>query len=198
MVKIISLTCAFLLLFSSQVGALSAITSETIKDAQDYGKINAQHQDFLLPWISYEEQAENLNDSAEHAYLYTSFLLIAADAREKILNSQSVNALDGEKVVADYKGLLSFSIVLFGDKQDFAQNASVVLNQNKKIIKAYQVVMPPNGEKVPQDTGQTLFKAQCYAYFLEKDIELAAPVKLFITTGERKWHYFYFDLSKIK
>ena len=78
MVKIISLTGAFLLLFVSHVWAIALINSEVILQAQQYGKSNAQHhlEDFLLPWIAYEEKAENLNDTAQHAYLYTSFLQI--------------------------------------------------------------------------------------------------------------------------
>jgi len=198
--KIISLTCAFLLLIVGHVLAISSINSETIKDAQDYGITNAQHhlKDFLLPWISYEEKAENLNDTAEHAYLYTSFLLMATDAREKTLNGRSVTLLDSERVVADYKELLSFSIVLFGEKQDFTQNARVDLKQNKKVIKAYQVYIPANAEKIVKDEGHPLFKAQCYLYFWEKDIELDAPVTIVITTSDKKIHSFYFDLLKIK
>ena len=200
MVKIISLTCALLLLLVSHAGAISSINTGVIKEAQNYGEINAQHhlKNFLLPWISYEEQAENLNDTAEHAYLYTSFLLIATDAREKSLNGQSVSILDSERVVADYTDILSFSIVLFGEKQDFAKNARVVLKQDKNVIKSYQVNIPLNAERITKDTGQTLFKAQCYAYFLEKDIELMTPVKLFITTNGNIHHSFYFNLAKIK
>jgi len=200
MMKIISLTCAFLLLWVGHVLAISSINIEVIKEAQDYGKINAQQylKNFLLPWISYEEKAENLNDTAEHAYLYTSFLLMATDAREKSLNGQSVSVVDSQRVVADYAELLSLSIILFGDKQDFAQNASVVLKQDEKNIKAYQVNLPLNAERFVKDTEQTLFKAQCYVYFLEKDIELNAPVRLSITTSDKKGHSFYFDLAKIK
>ena len=196
--KIISLACAFLLLLVGHVLAIAPINSETIKEAQDYGKFNAQYQGFLLPWISYEENATNLNDTAEHAYLYTSFLLMATDAREKSLTGQNITVLDGERVVADYTELLSFSTVLLGGQQDFAQNASVTIKQDDKVIKAYQIVIPLSAEKVSQDTGQTLFKAQCYFYFLEKDIELNAPVKLLISTGDQKGHSFYFDLAKIK
>lgn len=198
--KIISLTCALFLLVVGHVLAMSSINSETIKEAQDYGKINGQHnlQEFLLPWTSYEEKAINLNETAERAYLYTPFLLMATDAREKGLNGQSVSAQDSERIVADYTELLSFSIVLVGEKQDFAQNASVVLIQGKKVLKAYQVNIPLNAEKIDQEAGQTLFKAQCYFYFVEKDIELSDPVKVLITTNDKKEHSFYFDLAKIK
>lgn len=200
MVKIISLTCAFLLLFAGQVWAVSSISVETIKEAQDYGRMNAQHhlKDFLLPWISYEEKAVNLDETAEHAYLYTSFLLMATDAREKTLNGQNVSLLDSERVLADYTELLSFSIVLFGNKEEFAQNAQVVLKQGKKVIKAYQINVPLHGESISQDGGQPVYKGQCYFYFLEKDIKLDSPVVLAITTSDKKQHSFYFDMSKIK
>lgn len=200
MVKIISLTCAFVVLFVSQVLAMSSINVETIKEAQDYGKSKAQHQlnEFLLPWVSYEEKAVKLNETAEHAYLYTSFLLMATDAREKSLNGQSVNLLDSERILADYTDLLSFSIVLFGDKQDFAQNAKVVLKQDHQVIASYQFNIPPDGEKVLKDGGQPVFKAQCYAYFLESDILLDSPVTLVITTSDKRDHSFYFDMATIK
>lgn len=200
MVKIISLTCAFLLLFAGQVLAVSSISVETIKEAQDYGRMNAQHhlKDFLLPWISYEEKAVNLDDTAEHAYLYTSFLLMATDAREKTLNGQNVSLLDSERVLADYTELLSFSMVLFGNTEEFAQNAKVVLKQGKKNIKAYQVNVPLQAESISQDGGQPVYKGQCYFYFLEKDIKLDSPVILAVTTNDKKQHSFYFDMTKIK
>jgi len=200
MVKIISLTCALLVLLVSHALAISSIDAKIIKEAQDYGKSKAQYQleDFLLPWISYEEKAVKLNDTAEHAYLYTAFLLMATDAREKSLDGQSVSLLDSKRVVADYTELLSFSIVLFGEQQDFVQNARLILKQDNKFIKAYQVNMPPNAEENANDEGQPLFKAQCYLYFLEKDIKLDAPVTLSITTSDKKEHSFYFDLVKIK
>lgn len=200
MVKIISLTCAFLLLFVSQVWAVSSINVETIKEAQDYGKMKAQYhlKEFLLPWISYEEKAVNLDDTAEHAYLYTAFLLMATDAREKTLNGQNVSLLDSERILADYTELLSFSMVLFGDKEDFIKNAHVVLKQGKKVIKAYQVNIPLSAENITKDEGQPLFKGQCYFYFLEKDIQLEAPIVLSVTTSDKKQHSFYFDMSKTK
>ena len=204
MVKIISLICAFLLLVISPVGAVSAINSainiETIKEAQDYGKINAQRnlKDFLLPWISYEEKAVNLDDTAEHAYLYTAFLLMATDARERTLNNQTISLLDSERVLADYTESLSFSTILFGNKEDFVQKAQVVLKQDKKIIKAYQINIPASAENISKDPGQPLFKGQCYFYFLEKDIKLDAPIILSITTSDKKQHSFYFDMLKIK
>ena len=200
MVKIISLTCAFFVLFMSQVLAVSSINVETIKEAQDYGKVNAplHFNEFLLPWISYEEKAVVLDDAAEHAYLYTAFLLMATDSREKTLNGQNVSLLDSERILADYTELLSFSVVLFGDKEDFLKNSTVLLTQGKKVNKAYQVNMPLLADNIGKNGGQPLFKGQCYFYFLEKNIQLDGPIILSVTTSDKKQHSFYFDMSKIK
>jgi hypothetical protein len=194
------LTVIFSLLFVTQTLAITSINLEVIKEAQDYGKLKMKNplQDFLLPWMSYEEKAIKLNDTAERSYLYTSFLLIAADAREKSLNGRDITIVDSEGVLEDYSGLLSFSAVLFGDKQDFAKDSSVVIKQDKNMIKAYQIITPSEGEKVYKDKGQTTFTAQCYFYFSDRDILPEIPIILSITTNDKKEHNFYFDLTKIK
>jgi len=198
--KITSVVCVLLLLFISPALAISPIDVTVIKEAQEYGEINAQEElkDFILPWISYEEKAVHLGDTAEHAYLYTAFLLMATDAREKSLSGQKVTLLDSERILTDYTDVLSLSIVLFGDKQDFAHNATAVLKQDKKTIKAYQGNTPAMGERVLTDGIQPLFKGQCYFYFLEKDITMNSPVILRVTTSDQKEHSFYFDMTKIK
>jgi hypothetical protein len=199
-VRSFMITVIFSLLVVSQTLAMSPINPEVIKEAQDYGKLQSKNQlqEFLLPWISYEEKAIKLDDSAERSYLYTSFLLIARDAREKSLNNRNVTILDGEEILGDYSGLLSFSTVLYGDKQDFVKNAGVVIKQDNNEIKAYQIIIPPDAEAVLRDKGQTEFSAQCYFYFLEKDIKPDIPIILLITTNDKKEHRFYFDIAKIK
>ncbi len=198
--KIISLLCAFLLLSVTPVLAIASIDVNVIREAQNYGKTKAQEplRDFLLPWISYEEKAIKLDEAAEHAYLYTAFLLMATDSREKSLNGQSVTLLDSERILADYTNLLSFSISLFGDREEFVQNANVILKQGKKNIIAYQANMPVQAEKISKDEVPPVYKGQCYFYFIEKDIDLDSPIKLVITTDDKKEHAFYFDMAKIK
>lgn len=198
--KIICVLCAFLFLSINPVLAISSIDVNVIREAQSYGKTKAQDplKDFLLPWISYEEKAVKLDETAEHAYLYTAFLLMATDSREKSLSGQSVSLLDSERILADYTNLLSFSVALFGNQQDFAQNAQVVLKQAKKTIKAYQVNIPLQAEKISKEEGSSLYKGQCYFYFMETDLDLDSPITLVITTSDRKEHAFYFDMAKIK
>jgi hypothetical protein len=198
--KIFVLTVTFFFLLVNQTLAITSINLEVIKEAQDYGKLKMKDslQDFLLPWMSYEEKAVQLNNAAERSYLYTSFLLIATDARDKSLNGHDITITDSEGVLEDYSGLLSFSTVLFGDKLDFAKDSNAVIKQDKNIIKAYQIIAPSQGEKVYKDKGQTTFTAQCYFYFSDRDILPDIPLILSITTNDKKEHNFYFDMTKIK
>jgi hypothetical protein len=200
MVRSFMITVILSLLLIIQTLAISPINTEVIKEAQNYGKLQSkiQLQDFLLPWISYEEKAIKLDDTAERSYLYTSFLLIARDAREKSLNNRNVTIADSQGILSDYSGLLSFSTVLFGDKQDFIKNVSVVVKQDNKEVKAYQIIVPSDVEVASIDKGQSEFTAQCYFYFFEKDIKPDIPIILFITTNDKKEHCFYFDVAKIK
>ena len=142
-------TILFIFMLSDTVYAISPINSSVIKEAQSYGQLHVHRQldEFLQPWVSYEEKAESLNGTAEHAYLYTPFLLIATDAREKSLNGQKVKLADSERILNNYDGTLSFSVVLFGNELHFGQKAKVVLKQNKEIIEAYQVAIPQKAEK---------------------------------------------------
>lgn len=194
------LTVIFSLLLVSQTLAITSINLEAIKEAQDYGKLRMKNplQDFLLPWMSYEEKAIKLNNTAERSYLYTSYLLIAADAREKSLNGRNITIVDSEGVLEDYSGLLIFSTVLFGDKQDFAKDSIAVIRQDKNMVKPYQMIAPAEAEEVYKDKGQTAFTAQCYFYFSNSDLLPETPIILSITTNDKKEHNFYFDLKKIK
>lgn len=193
-------TALFVFMFSSTAQAISPINNDVIKEAQEYGQMDVHRQldDFLLPWLSYEEKAEKLDKSAEHAYLYTPFLLIATDAREKNLNGKKVNLADSKRILDNYVGTISFSVVLLGKNENFGQNANVVLKQNKKVIKTYEAVIPPKGEKTIWRSGKTLFRLQCYFYFLEKNIACDKPMILSIVTNDKKQHNFYFSAADIK
>ena len=70
------LSILFFFMLSNTAYAISLMTSDVSKEAQNYGKKYAYSQldVFLRPWTSYEENAEILNEISEHAYLYTPFL----------------------------------------------------------------------------------------------------------------------------
>lgn len=190
----------FFLLLSNTAYAISPITIDMIKEAQHYGQIHVHSQldAFLRPWESYEEKAERLNETAEHAWLYTPFLLIATDAREKALKGQKSAVMDSGKILNDYAGTLSFSAVLVGTEPHFGRKAKVTLRQGKEVIQAYAVTIPAEGEKTTWHAGQGNFRLQCYFYFWDKKILLDQPIILSIVTDDKKEHHFYFAAAKIK
>ncbi len=197
--KISCLILGFILLFNSQAYAIAPISSETIKQAQDYGArhINDSLGDFLRPWISYEEKAAILDETTERAYLYTTFLLLATDAREKKAGGKLILNSDSEKIITDYSGTLSFSVTLFGKAADFIQPVTAVLHQGKKTLKAYQITAPAEAEKCTWLAGE-LFMAQAYFYFSEDDLVTDMPVILTVTANDQQKRKFYFDLGKLK
>jgi len=194
------LTVIFFLMLGDKVYAISPTTIDVIKEAQYYGQMHMHSQlnDFLRPWISYEEKADRLNETAEHAYLYTPFLLIATDAREKGLNGQKIELLDGKRIVNDYAGTLSFSVVLFGTESEFGRNATVMLKQGEKVITPYQVAIPLNAEKTTRYSKKSAYKIQCYFYFFDKKVDFDKPMILSIVTGDKKEHHFYFVTTNVK
>lgn len=199
LVRILCWTLSLLLLCSGPVYAIAPISSEIIKQAQDYGVGHATDSlaEFLQPWISYEEKADRLDETTERAYLYTTFLLLATDAREKKAGGKPVLHSDSERIITDYSGTLSFSVTLFGKNPAFIKGATAVLKQNKKTIKAYQVTAPQEAEKCTW-LASKLYMAQSYFYFSEEDIDLTKPVILSVTANDKQERKFYFDLAKVK
>ena len=185
--------------FANQALAISPINIDSIKAAHNYGKVNSQLslEEFLQPWISYEEKAAALSSNSEHAYLYTPFLLLATDSREKQLNGKNATLEDSERILSDYAGTLSLSVFLIGEDKNFNQNCTVIIKQDKKTVKPYQVIIPIELQAVP-GTPPGLFGIQCYFYFFEKELQMTKPIHLIVITGDKKEHNFYFDLDKIR
>lgn len=199
-VKIVWFIFISLVLVSKTVFAISPMNIAVIKEAQSYGKTNAnvKLEEFLLPWISYEEKTPKLNEFSERAYLYTNFLLIATDAREKSLNGLIPGLEDSEKILTNYNGFLTFSVMLYGAQPNFAQGAIVELRQGNTVTKAQQVTIPPTTEKVVMNSDKPGFRSQCYFYFSTKDIVYDKPIILSIVTKDQRTHHFYFDFIHIK
>ncbi|MEG6585985.1 hypothetical protein [Dendrosporobacter sp. 1207_IL3150] len=186
-------------LFSNNAYAIAPINSGIIKQAQEYGvsHVNDSLITFLQPWISYEERATKLNETSERAYLYTTFLLLATDAREKKANGKVVSISDSEQIITDYSGTLSFSVTLFGKDSSFSRNTTAVLRQGKSKIKAYQITAPNEAEKCDW-LNSKLYTAQCYFYFDEREIDISKPVVLSVLAHDKQERKFYFDLGNIK
>lgn len=197
--RIIGWALLMVLLVGNSVFAMAPVNRELIKEAQDYGvtNFNAPLQDFLLPWTAYEERAIRLDDNSERAYLYTSFLLIASDAREKRLSSRPVIMADSENILADYAGFLTVSVHLRGATAHFARETTVIMRQGNKLVNPNQVKLsePARVAGVP---GKYSYDIQGFFYFLEKDINTNKPVTVIVTTADKKEHRFYFDLAATK
>lgn len=178
----------------SQVFAIAPLNEKTIKEAQKYGIDNAKVSlgTFLKPWLSYEETSTKLDDSAEMAYVYTTYLLIATDARDNRINNKKVEVQDSEKIIVDYIDTLSFSIKLLGDNAGFAQSLVAVIEQGDNSIKAVKVL--PQTAIYNEKTKK--YMVQGFVYFKEDNIDINKPIKLVVGTNDNK-HCFYFDLAKV-
>jgi hypothetical protein len=122
---------------------------------------------------------------------------LATSVREKSLNGNHLTLQESGRILSDYAGLLSFSVVLFGNHDQFAKNAIVYVKQQDKTIPAYQKIIPVHADRSNLQAPKN-FTVQCYFYFLEKEINLGRPVTLVIITGDKNGHKFTFDLNKIK
>lgn len=190
----------FSFMLSDTAYAISPMSINVIKEAQQYGKIHMHNKfdDFLRPWVSYEEKAERLNEKVEQAWLYTPFLLIATDAREKSLKGEKPELVDSERILNGYAGTLSFSVVLYGSEPQFGRKAKVILKQGKKHIEAYEVAIPRKAEKTTGYSDKSAYRLQCYFYFWDKKVVQDKPLTLSIVTGDKKEHHFYFATANIK
>ncbi|WP_425061050.1 hypothetical protein SCACP_18170 [Sporomusa carbonis] len=193
------LSLILLLSIPCPAGAISLVNKEVILEAQNYGVKRKQLAltDFLTPWLAYEEKAPVLNETTERAYVYTPFLLIANDARDKARSKQPVQLADSEKILADYAGCLVFSIIINGDNQNFADNIQVMIKQDKKVIKPYHAVTNPPVQ-TPWFPNEPQFAAHSYFYFADKDIALDKAIMLVVTAKDKRERRFYFDLTNFK
>ena len=179
----------------NQVFAIAPLNEQTITAAQKYGidnsKINLGL--FLKPWLSYEETSSKLDETAEIAHIYTSYLLIATDAKEATLKNKKVTLQDSEKVIIDYNDILSFSIKVSGENDIFAQNLVAIIVQGDNVVKSVKIIP----QAVSYNEKNKKYSAGSFVYFKESSIELGKPIKLIISTSDNNKHCFYFDLAKI-
>ena len=179
----------------NQVFAIAPLNEQTITAAQKYGidnsKINLGL--FLKPWLSYEETSSKLDETAETAHIYTSYLLIATDAKEATLKNKKVTLQDSEKVIIDYNDILSFSIKVSGENDIFAQNLAAIIVQGDNVVKSVKIIP----QAVSYNEKNKKYSAGSFVYFKESSIELGKPIKLIISTSDNNKHCFYFDLAKI-
>ncbi len=184
----------FFICMQSSAGAVANITGDMIAKAQQYGIVYAKKstQDFLKPWTTYEEEAVSLTEQAERAYIYTPYLLIASDAREKQNNNKTISLADGKGLLKDYEKTLTFQVILYGKKADFAQGSTATVTQGKTTKKAYQMIVPDKAEAL---NGE--YCAKCYFYFDEEDLALNQSIVLNVAKKDGTKKKFNFALEQI-
>lgn len=198
--KILSLLFFFTIILTKSAFAIAPLNSLTIEQAELYGisQVKTEPFEFTKPWCAYEEKTTILNESSEHAHLYTSFLLIATEARERAIQKQPAMQIeDTEKIISDYVNLLSFSIQLKGNTSDFCKGTRAFLKQEDSIYPVIYSKIPNNAEKILGESENNYF-VQGYVYFDESKVNKEKPVVLIILTDDNREHRFFFDLKKIK
>lgn len=186
-----------LLLPTNQVFAIAPINTMTIQAAQDYGRrqTNQPYASFMAPWTSFEEKATKLDDSEEHAHIFTPYILVASDAREKALNGMPILLDQSEKAVAQYNGYLVFSITLHGSNPASFSQLTAALLQEKKSFSPYYQSAPSMKQITIDDKAVT--DARFYLYFIDKHVLRDKPVVIVITDSAKQTHSFFFDLDKV-
>ena len=199
--RVICLVVVLLLCCAVPVAAVAPVNADSIAEAQEYGKLRADRpmDEFFQPWTVYEEKCEKLDETSERAFVFTPFLLLAADARDKTLNSQPVSVSDAEKILTDYNGFVIFGAIIFGSEPDFADKLTVTVRQDKKTVKEQMDTRPAKAEKAAWSSAQKpVYVCQAYFYFKSKDIANDKPVVLQISGSGKLERRFSFDLAKYK
>jgi Fe-S oxidoreductase len=200
-VKLVTVILGLIIMLSVPLSAraITFINRDVILEAQEYGVKRSQLplSDFLQPWLAYEEQAAIINETTERAYLYTPFLLLAYDARDKAISKQTIELANSEQILADYAGCLVFSIIVNGNTEKFSDNVQVIIKQEKKIIKPYHAVINPP-VKNSWTSKEPHYTAHYYFYFYERDVVLSKPITLTVTTKDKQERRFYFELPNFK
>jgi hypothetical protein len=179
------------------VFSVYSMDRKTIAEAQEYGikSISKSESEFYYSWLSFEEQAEIIDETTEYAHFYTPFLLVASEARIKALRKEPVEIISGEKVVDDYKGYFVFTAVLKGETPDFASKAKANLRQDK--LNRSGEITASNVQKYEKN-GKTYYMATFYFYFKSDKYSLTKPAFLNISMKNKQERRFYFDFGKLK
>lgn len=198
--RILSLLLFLTIILTKSAFAIAPLNSVTIEQAELYGisQFGTDFFDFTKPWCAYEEKATNLNESSEYAHLYTSFLLIAVESRDRAVQKKPPMQIeDTEKIISDYVNLLSFSVRLKGSTSEFCKETRAFLKQEDVIYPVIYSNVPNVAEKVLSESENN-YVVQGYVYFDESKVNKEKPIVLIILTNDNREHRFFFDLKKIK
>lgn len=185
--------------FAQTAHAMSPVSEDMIRHAQYYGKSHAHvpEDEFLQPWTVYEKEAKRLQSSEEHAYVYTPFLLVAADARSRYLQGEALYIEQGKEVLQQYADTLVLKVIVHGHSASFVKNTKSAIRQEDKVIAPYECLLPTMAEAVEGAYINTKFKMEEYVYVKMKQLVVSKPIRVSVTTGDTQQHHFYISLSSI-
>ncbi len=193
--RILLIIISILVLATHSVVAVSPSNNNLISEAQRFGKLQVNNPDFFIPWTVYEEKSETLNESAEQAILYTPFLLVAADTKNRIHHDQNYTIGNAIKTLNDYSGFFVFDVILLSKDKTFINNIQSTLQQEKTVVQAYH---PSYGELEIFNSPNGLFRVHVYLYFLQNEFYQDCPVRLIVRMDDNRTRTFYFDLGRIQ
>lgn len=193
----ILLGALFLFLMQGTAGAVANVAGDMISKAQQYGIVYAKKstQDFLKPWTAYEEEAMTLTEQSERAYIYTPYLLVASDARDRQNKNQAITLNASKEILKNYDSTLTFQVILYGSQADFANGMTATLVQGNTVKTAYQQIVPDRAAAL---TDSKQYSVKCYFYFEEKGLDLKSPVTLKLNKKDVFEKKFYFALAKVR
>ncbi|MBP2652921.1 MAG: hypothetical protein H6Q73_490 [Firmicutes bacterium] len=196
--RIFLLVIFFMAMSVKPVSAILPVTPENIAAAQEYGRQKSllALPEFFHSWMVYEETAARLNDTTEWACLYTPFLLVASDARDKTLKRQFVGISDGKVVLEQYNRYLVFGVRLFGSGFGFADGVEAALKQGEKKVSALAVYSVTQNDGVL--TTNDGVSVKLYIYIAKDAIDVTKPAVLELVTKTGRESKFFFNLSMFK
>lgn len=195
--KKVTIFVFILLLMASQAFAMSPVNTLVIQAAQEYGRRLALDNfiEFMAPWTAFEEKSQKLNSATEHAYIFTPYLLVAANARETVLRGQPLLLENSEKALAQYDGYLVFSVTIHTQDPSTLAKITANLVQEKQNISSFY--MTPSTKNQTVINGKLVTSAQYYFYFSDKTVLRNKPAVLTLTDASKHKRGFFFDLDKI-
>jgi hypothetical protein len=175
-----------MLFLGGQAYGFAVMDEGSIVAAQNYGKEMADNhlETFFRPWVAYDAHAGKADITGAKALVFTPYLLIAADSREKIRSGNPVTLKDAEKLLENYQGSLIFRVTRPNSAPNNSDKVSAVIQQGTKTIEA--------------STVNTNADENYYLYFPKKEIAGDKSLLLKVYVGGQLAWQFNFDVLRIQ
>lgn len=160
MKKIIMLVAIFLFI-SSNVYAMMTISSETVQEAQNYGKKNKDAAVNVMqkPWTIIEKNSAIKKGAPGKLVIYTPYLVMAMDAQNKEKVGELISLDDGMRLASKYESILVIGAIIDEPTKTAATDLMATIAQEGNIINAYHISLE-GAETKEVVTEKTMTAAQ--------------------------------------